>query len=287
MTHPLQHVFDELSDVLDDFERAGYQGAESIFQRFVGAVDREPLASLITSLVPPVEFQSWYDAAKRTVGGMVGSGDLKWPLDRAERISMMREMFRAIERDQSFLFEIAHSFTYGGSGHYADDFHSFSQKIARPFLRDLGRLVNLRAEPPVLSEAIARPFTPSGDSVLDGLLNSARDGFRSPNPATRRTALEKLWDAWERLKTTDNTDKKSAVARLLDRAASEPGFRAVLEAEARALTDIGNTFQIRHFEMSRTQIDSAAHVDYLFHRLWALIWLLLRARQPSNEQPAA
>lgn len=279
MTHPVQHLFDELNDVLDDFESAGYQGAEQIFQRFVTIVGSDPLASLITSLTPPVDFPTWYGAAMKTIGGMVGSGDLNWPLDRAERVSMMREMFRYIRQDPSRLFEIAHNFTYGGSGSYANDFHSFSQKIARPFLRDLSRLVNLRAEPPVLSEAIARPFPPSGDSVLDEMLSSARDGFRDLNPAARRTALEKLWDAWERLKTLDNKDKKTSVTKLLDSTATDPAFRAVLEAEARDLTDIGNTFHIRHFETSRSEIESPGHIDYLFHRLWAFIWLLLEARR--------
>lgn len=269
----MQHAFDELGDILDDFEAAGYQGAEGVFKRFAAAVEREPLASLVTSLTPPADFTQWYADAQKTIGGMVGSGELNWPLDRAQRVSMMREMFRAIGRGKPGLFEIAHSFTYGGSGHYADDFASFSRKVARPFLRDLGRLVNLRADPPVLSEAVAQPFPPTGDSTLDDLLAAARDGFRDPDPSSRRASLEKLWDAWERLKTIDATDKKVSVGILLDRAATEPTLRQLLEDEARALTDIGNRFHIRHFETTKTELTRPAHVDYLFHRLWALIWL--------------
>lgn len=282
MTHPLQHAFDELGDILDDFEAAGYQGAEGVFTRFVAAVDREPLASLVTSLTPSVDFAHWYAEAQKTIGSMVGSGELNWPIDRAQRVSMMREMFRAIGRGSPGLFEIAHSFTYGGSGHYADDFDSFSRKVARPFLRDLNRLVNLRADPPVLSEAVAQPFPPTGDSTLDELLAAARDGFRDPDPSSRRSSLEKLWDAWERLKTIDAIDKKMSVGILLDRAAPEPQFRQVLESEARALTAIGNEFHIRHFETTKTELALPAHVDYLFHRLWALIWLALTTRTPPS-----
>jgi len=44
-----------------------------------------------------------------------------------------------------------------------------------------------------------------------------------------------------------------------------------------ALTTVGNTFHIRHSEVSQVELAGDNHVDYLFHRLFALIWLLLRA----------
>ncbi len=278
MTNPLQPAFDELQDILDDFEASGYQGTEAVFTRFVAALDREPVASLVTSLTPPVAFVPWYEAAKSTTGSMVGSGHLNWPVDRAERVSMMRELFRAIGNGEPGLWEVAHTFTYGGSGQFADDFEAFSRKIARPFLRDLSRLANLRADPPVLSEAVAQPFPPTGDLTLDGLLSSARDGFRDMDPSSRRDSLEKLWDAWERLKTIDASDKKLSVKALLDGVTTEPHFRQILETEARALTDIGNGFHIRHFETSKTELGHPALVEYLFHRLWAIIWLALATR---------
>ena len=54
---------------------------------------------------------------------------------------------------------------------------------------------------------------------------------------------------------------------LLDLAVSEPRFRELLEKESRVLTDIGNTFQIRHSETSQVELQETQHVDYLFHRL--------------------
>jgi hypothetical protein len=65
----------------------------------------------------------------------------------------------------------------------------------------------------------------------------------------RRESLEKLWDAWERLKTLEpGKDKKASTTALLDKVSSEPMFRAYLEHEATRLTEIGNTFMIRHTE---------------------------------------
>ena len=55
-------------------------------------------------------------------------------------------------------------------------------------------------------------------------------------------------------------------------------FRETLEAEATELTRIGNTFRIRHSETSQTPLENDTHVDYLFHRLFGLIHLLLKFR---------
>lgn len=133
--------------------------------------------------------------------------------------------------------------------------------------------------PPVLDEELRRAAFNTGDATLDGLLEAARTRFLSPGPATRREALEKLWDAWERLKTPEpGADKKASATALLDKAADEPNFRDVLEQEAVTVTKIGNSFRIRHSERSQVEIQTEDQVDYLFHRLLALILLLIRAR---------
>ena len=90
--------------------------------------------------------------------------------------------------------------------------------------------------------------------------------------------MEKLWDAWERLKSlSDPKDKKRSVELLLDRASAEPTLRGRIELEARQLTDIGNNFMIRHTEVTKPPITESIHVDYLFHRLFSFIRMLLQA----------
>ncbi|EIK54696.1 hypothetical protein YO5_18062 [Stutzerimonas stutzeri TS44] len=136
-----------------------------------------------------------------------------------------------------------------------------------------GRVVRLL--PAVLGEALARTLFRTGDTILDNALNECRAKFSSPNPLIRREALERLWDAWERLKSLADLDKKKSIALLLDRASSEASFRALLEAEARALNEIGNSRLIRHYEVSQVPVIDSDHVDYLFHRLFAMMQLLL------------
>jgi hypothetical protein len=99
----------------------------------------------------------------------------------------------------------------------------------------------------------------------------------------RRESLEKLWDAWERLKTLEpGRDKRESAGRLLNKAAAEPALRARLEQEACELTEIGNKFMIRHTETDKIRITESVHIDYLFHRMFAMIRLLLKASGRSG-----
>jgi len=137
-----------------------------------------------------------------------------------------------------------------------------------------GRVIRLA--PSVLRESLAVGTFNTGDDELDALLTSARAKFFSPDIAQRREALEKLWDAWERAKTLRiPTDKRASADALLREAAEEENFRGALEIEARELTRIGNTFRIRHSEKSQISLAESEHVDYLFHRLYSLIRLVL------------
>ncbi len=55
-------------------------------------------------------------------------------------------------------------------------------------------------------------------------------------------------------------------------------YRELLEDEARNLTNIGNTFRIRHSEVDKVEIDRESQIDYFFYRMYSLVVLLLRER---------
>ena len=133
----------------------------------------------------------------------------------------------------------------------------------------------------ILSEELALVHFQTGDEELDDLLEKARVKFLDSDEELRHEALEELWDAWDRLKTLDSTlDKKQGIKALLDQASgpSSPKFREILGEDAKELTRIGNDLTIRHSETDREQIARSEHVDYLFHRLFSLIQLILRTK---------
>jgi hypothetical protein len=176
--------------------------------------------------------------------------------------------------------------SYFNHSHYDYDHNvgreKFSDDVNRIFERNgmAFKLVDgevTRLVPAVIDDALAQALFCTGDSELDKLLATARQKFLNRSLDLRRESLEKLWDAWERLKTLEPGDKKSSTKVLLDRVTAEPTLRGKLDQEASELTSIGNTFMIRHTETNRIAVRESAQVDYLFHRMFAMIRLILRS----------
>ena len=142
----------------------------------------------------------------------------------------------------------------------------------------------IRLAPPVLAESLIPTIFKTGDTTLDKMLEESRSKFLKPDITVRREALERLWDSWERMKTLYYPgNKKKSITSLLNKVSTGKKFRTILSDEAKKLTDIGNTFHIRHSEVSQTRIEDSEHIDYLFHRLFAMIQLLLNARNNKDK----
>lgn len=216
--------------------------------------------------------------------------DLAWPLDADATpdtlavLDLVEFAFDRIAKPESYEFHdfFGHDhFNFDKDAGRAEFRIAANQIFARNQLAyeldEGGRIIRLSA--PVLGDTLKGYSFASGDPKLDELLEGARAKFLDPDPSVRREGLEKLWDAFERLKTLEpGSDKRASANALIEKSASEPTFKALLGEEAKSLTVVGNTFHIRHSETSQVELQSDDHVDYLFHRLFALIWLLLRTR---------
>lgn len=113
------------------------------------------------------------------------------------------------------------------------------------------------------------------------LLEEAVALHKMPYPESARDAVEKIWDALERLKTyyTD-LDKKASVSKIVgDMADGDPNYIALFNAEFKALTDIGNDYRIRHHETNKIDITNPRHYDYFFNRCLSLIALAIQYLQ--------
>lgn len=120
----------------------------------------------------------------------------------------------------------------------------------------------------------------SGDEELDNLIIEARKRYLSHKENERRIGLEKLWDAFERLKTIESlsggkSNKKDSLNQLLAHIADKP-LRDVVEEDMKALTSVGNQFRIRHHETDK-HVVPVDQYDYLFARMSNVIITLLRA----------
>ena len=133
------------------------------------------------------------------------------------------------------------------------------------------------------------PLTPTVESAIAAvkeagareLLQEAIMLHRSPYPADIRDAVEKLWDAYERLKTyyTTMNKAKSAEKIVNDMAAGQAPYVTLFDTEFRALTKIGNDFRIRHHETDKVEITDVRYYDYFFNRCLSLIALAIQYLQ--------
>ncbi len=163
-----------------------------------------------------------------------------------------------------------------GRAKFTHDVNRMFERNGIAFTLDGGEV--MRIAPAVLHEDLKVSVFRTGDSTLDQLLEVSCQKFLSRLIDARRESIEKLWDAWERLKTIEpGRDKRESSQLLLDKVTAEPVLRSKLEQEAQELTAIGNKFMIRHTETDKVPIAEPAHIDYLFHRMFSMIQLLLNA----------
>lgn len=214
---------------------------------------------------------------------------MQWPL----HLNELPDTLSVLDTVEFFYRQISKPTQKGYHSHFKHaHLLSFDQEAGRhEFLNDVNRLFRrnslacelqedgkvVRLEPVVLRETLTAAVFRTKDEELNRLLELARDKFRDPDVNIRREAVEKLWDAWERLKTLEpGADKKKQVESLLMMAVPQSEFREYVNKEAIELTNIGNNFAIRHTEINKIVISESEFLDYLFHRLFALIQMLLR-----------
>lgn len=119
-----------------------------------------------------------------------------------------------------------------------------------------------------IKDSILAPIQESG---LKELLQEANKYYDEGN---FKIAVEKLWDAFERLKTyySPTLDKKKSVNKIInDMSDNKIHYKNLFENEFNKLTSIGNDFRIRHHETTKIDIDDNRYYDYFYKRCISLM----------------
>ena len=129
-----------------------------------------------------------------------------------------------------------------------------------------------------LSKGKVEVNQPIKEEGLKELVEHALSLYNNKGFENKQLAVEKLWDAFERLKTyyTDLNKKTSAEKVISDMSIGNEYFKELFNEEFRKLTDIGNKFRIRHHETDKIDIIDNKYYDYFFHRCFSLIDLALK-----------
>lgn len=166
----------------------------------------------------------------------------------------------------------------GEKSPFQSEINASFQKNNVPFrLTDRG-FIELLTDHEVLSSEIISQVESITEPGIKDLLNDAIEKHMQPNIKAHQYAVEKIWDALERLKTyyTD-MDKKASVSKIVsDMANSRAEFIELFNAEFIALTNIGNKYRIRHHETDKFDITDNKHYDYFFNRCLSLIALAIQ-----------
>lgn len=159
------------------------------------------------------------------------------------------------------------------------EFQSFIEISASPAVGiDLALLLNMN----VNTELLFNQETNTKDTELNSLIDESKNRFL--NPSDKQIALEKIWDAFERIKTYYNPDKKKSLITLINNISTDIDA-AEFEKEFRTLTEIGNSYRIRHHEKGKRKIDDHFQMDYLYFRVLALIDLCIKAINKRQQVP--
>ena len=129
-----------------------------------------------------------------------------------------------------------------------------------------------RKIPKVFHSIIGQNFN-TADEKLNKLLNIATSKFSETDFEERMIGLQNLWQAFERLKSLFDEDKRKSAEILVKKISDDCAkFEELIKDEFRNnLTKYGNNFQIRHFEKNKAEIKNSKHLDYFFYRMMAVI----------------
>ena len=164
----------------------------------------------------------------------------------------------------------------------------FRDEINRIFQKT-GLLYSLKADLRVERIVENSPLTPEVEATIatvkePGTLELLQEAIllhKSPYPADIRDATEKIWDAFERLKTYYTAlNKRDSAAKIVnDMSGGQDDYITLFDTEFTALTKLGNNFRIRHHETDKIEITDIRYYDYFFNRCLSLIALAIQYLQ--------
>jgi hypothetical protein len=184
----LAPALDDLDDAIEDLRHSQIQNFGNALTRLLYILDEEPLAGFLLSALRPVTFEPWWEKTKNTGGSMVGSGALDWPIDRSERVGIQIALCRSIAGGQIDELNFFLHHCYAGTNDLSAHVRRFTEVVVDPMVRDIKRLSERRALPPILFESMGH-LPESGDSTLDSMLRECSSRTNPRFSASREFRL--------------------------------------------------------------------------------------------------
>ena len=174
------------------------------------------------------------------------------------------------------VIEVFYKFT-SKPGNFEKEINSIF-KLYLPIIEYVSGEIHLRKDYAVSCDSSIRI-----DEVgIKELISTAEELF---NNGEYSSAVEKIWDAFERIKTYyhPGLDKKNSVNKIINELSrGNNSIKSMFMDEFKDLTDIGNSYRIRHHEKDKIDINDELHFKYFYRRCLALISVILENIQLIN-----
>ncbi len=222
-------VYDDLTDEV----MRSSEGLKDHLRNWFEQIDETPaVGSLIQSLEAGLDLDRFIEEREATIQSMAGSGELRWPKGREQRLGMQLQLFRRISEEKLDAFDFSRN--YMGSGVDVDDqIREFADQVFRPMARDLRRFLEER-----LAEA-SEAEVPASDRVVRLDHNSSK--YKEAKEALE--TLEKLLQETNDYPDPEDKEQKiaeiSAARRLLQ--AMRVRSKAIFAVVGVALLYLGST----------------------------------------------
>ncbi|QDJ58276.1 AbiJ-NTD4 domain-containing protein [Weissella sagaensis] len=161
---------------------------------------------------------------------------------------------------------------------FQNEVNDFFTEIGLLYTLTDKKIIERKIKDGAITDSLDKEISMIPEDGLRSLLRDAVDLYRTPNNLARQDSVEKIWDAFERLKTYYTAlDKKRSSHKILEAMShGNTKFYEMFDSEFKNLTNIGNNFGIRHHETSQQDITDPNHYDYLFSRCLSLVVLAIK-----------
>jgi len=137
----IEEVLEDFDDLASDLVSTSYQLFDSRLKQFLAFLDETEIVSkTLAEKLPYVDFDIWYENAKTTVKGMVGSGHLDWPSSQMESLSMRLSLLRHISEGKEDIPNFCSKFMYSDNN-FNVMVQDFAEQIIDPTARDIRKLL--------------------------------------------------------------------------------------------------------------------------------------------------
>lgn len=131
----------DYEDTSDDLIGSNHDLFSTNLKRFIHFINTNTVfATVLEDQLPVIDFNTWYDEAKATVGGMVGSGRFEWPIDKSSKLAHQKTLLEKMAAGQDSVTNFCCNFMYSDNN-YNSMTSDFIDQIVEPFVRDLRRIV--------------------------------------------------------------------------------------------------------------------------------------------------